>query len=77
MFKLAISLLNVTNAIEVEKFFCEHLGFTREFRYRLVETQANPCYVGLSRDGTFLSRLMLTRSIVSSLQKTFASRCSG
>jgi uncharacterized glyoxalase superfamily protein PhnB len=54
MFKLAIPLLHVTSAVEAEKFFCQLLGFTREFAHRAVDAQPDPSYIGLSRDGVAL-----------------------
>src|ERR1035437_3679095 len=34
-----------------EAFYCQLLGFRREFDVPASETQRDPCYLGLSRDG--------------------------
>jgi catechol 2,3-dioxygenase-like lactoylglutathione lyase family enzyme len=50
MFKLAIPVLHVSSAAAAEEFYCNRLGFRREFAYRVDESKADPCYVGLARD---------------------------
>jgi hypothetical protein len=52
--KLAIPLLHVSSALEAEDFYCSRLGFRRRFAYRVDETKADPCFLGLSRDGVWL-----------------------
>jgi catechol 2,3-dioxygenase-like lactoylglutathione lyase family enzyme len=52
--KLAIPLLHVSNAAAAEDFYCNRLGFRREFAHRNDETKPDPCYMGLSRDGIWL-----------------------
>jgi len=52
--KLAIPLLHVSSAVEAEDFYCNRLGFRRRFGYRVDETKADPCFLGLSRDGVWL-----------------------
>lgn len=54
MLKLAIPLLHVSSAVEAEDFYCNRLGFRRRFGYRVDETKADPCFLGLSRDGVWL-----------------------
>ena len=54
MFKVAIPVLHVSSSIEALRFYCERLGFRQEFSYRVVESQADPCYAGISRDGIWL-----------------------
>jgi len=54
MFKKAIPVLHVSSAAAAEDFYCNHLGFSRDFAYRIDDTAADPCYMGLSRDGVEL-----------------------
>jgi catechol 2,3-dioxygenase-like lactoylglutathione lyase family enzyme len=54
MFKMAIPVLHVDNSAVAEKFYRDGLGFRREFAYRADETKADPCYLGLVRDGVRL-----------------------
>jgi uncharacterized glyoxalase superfamily protein PhnB len=54
MFKAAIPVLHVTSSTAAEEFYCHQLGFRRQFAYRLDETEADPCYMGLTRDGVWL-----------------------
>lgn len=51
MLKLAIPLLHVSDSAQAEEFYCSRLGFHRQFVFRLDDSRADPCYVGLSRDG--------------------------
>jgi catechol 2,3-dioxygenase-like lactoylglutathione lyase family enzyme len=52
--KLAIPLLHVSNSAAAERFYCDRLGFRREFAHRLDNSKPDPCYMGLSRDGVWL-----------------------
>jgi uncharacterized glyoxalase superfamily protein PhnB len=54
LIKLAIPLLHVSNAMAAEEFYCTRLGFRREFAHRGDEAKADPCYMGVSRDGVWL-----------------------
>ena len=54
MFKSAIPVLHVSSAAAAEGFYCDRLGFRREFAYRSDETKPDPCYMGLARDGVKL-----------------------
>jgi uncharacterized glyoxalase superfamily protein PhnB len=54
MIKVAIPLLHVSNAAVAENFYCHQLGFRREFAHRPDGVEADPCYVGISRDGVWL-----------------------
>lgn len=54
MIKLAIPVLHVSDSAAAEEFYCRGLGFRQEFAYRPVEGQADPCYLGLTRDGVWL-----------------------
>jgi uncharacterized glyoxalase superfamily protein PhnB len=49
--KLAIPLLHVSSSGAAEEFYCNALGFKKEFAYRVDGTRADPCYMGVSRDG--------------------------
>lgn len=54
MIELAIPLVHVSNSIAAEEFYCQRLGFRREFAHRGDEAKADPCYMGLTRDGVWL-----------------------
>lgn len=54
MLKLAIPLLHVSDSARAEEFYCSRLGFHRQFAYRRDDSRADPCYLGLSRDGVCL-----------------------
>ncbi|MEP6471754.1 MAG: VOC family protein [Acidobacteriota bacterium] len=54
MIKLAIPLLHVSDSAQAEEFYCSRLGFHRQFAFRLDDSRADPCYLGLSRDGVSL-----------------------
>ena|SRR5215467_14929127 len=51
MLKLAVPLVHVTNSTAAEEFYCGRLGFRREFAHRVEEAKADPCYMGVTRDG--------------------------
>jgi uncharacterized glyoxalase superfamily protein PhnB len=51
MLKLAIPVLRVLNSVEAEAFYCQRLGFARQFAYRPDVSKLDPCYMGLVRDG--------------------------
>ena len=54
MFKLAIPVLHVSSSVAAEDFYCNRLGFRRQFAYRADEARPDPCYMGLTRDGAWL-----------------------
>ena len=54
MFKRANPVFHVSNSVAAERFYCDGLGFRRNFAYRPDETRTDPCYLGLSRDGVVL-----------------------
>lgn len=54
MFKLAVPVLHVASSSAAEAFYCGQLGFRREFEYRPVPDNQDPCYLGVSRDGAWL-----------------------
>jgi uncharacterized glyoxalase superfamily protein PhnB len=54
MFKSATPILRASSSSAAEKFYCQLLGFTKQFAYRFNDAQPDPCYMGLSRDGARL-----------------------
>ena len=50
LLKFAIPVLHVSSSVSAEEFYCNRLGFQRQFAYRLDETKPDPCYMGLTRD---------------------------
>ena len=54
MFKTAIPVLHVTSSTAAERFYCEQLGFRKEFDYRVDEAKSDPCYMGLRRDNAWI-----------------------
>ncbi|OGG55449.1 MAG: hypothetical protein A3F84_15000 [Candidatus Handelsmanbacteria bacterium RIFCSPLOWO2_12_FULL_64_10] len=54
MFKLAIPVLHVSSSAAAEAFYCNRLGFSRQFAYRVDKAKSDPCYMGLTRDGVQL-----------------------
>jgi hypothetical protein len=52
--KLAIPVLHVSNSMAAEEFYCKRLGFRTEFAHRVDDAKADPCYIGLTRDGVWL-----------------------
>ncbi|HKY06063.1 MAG TPA: VOC family protein [Blastocatellia bacterium] len=54
MFKSAIPVLHVSSSRAAEEFYCDRLGFSKQFAYRIDEAKPDPCYMGLSRDGALL-----------------------
>lgn len=54
MIRKAIAVLHITNAEAAEAFYCERLGFQLDFCAPASESQRDPCYMGVSRDGAAL-----------------------
>jgi len=54
MFKVAIPVFHVSNSTAALKFYCGQLGFNHDFSHRAIETQSDPCYSGISRDGIWI-----------------------
>jgi uncharacterized glyoxalase superfamily protein PhnB len=54
LLKLAIPVLHVSNSMAAEDFYCKRLGFRTEFAHRVDDAKADPCYMGLTRDGVWL-----------------------
>jgi hypothetical protein len=52
--KVAIPLVHVSSSAAAEEFYCARLGFRQEFAYRGDKAKADPCYMGVSRDGVWL-----------------------
>ena len=53
MFKFAIPVLHVVSSVGAEEFYCNRLGFRRDFAYRPFGG-LDPCYMGLVRDAVEL-----------------------
>jgi uncharacterized glyoxalase superfamily protein PhnB len=49
MLRTAIPVFHVSSSAAAEAFYCQKLGFTREFAYRPTGA-ADPCYMGVVRD---------------------------
>ena len=54
MFKTAIPVLHVSNSAAAEEFYCNRLGFRREFAHRPDATKPDPCYMAVTRDGVLV-----------------------
>lgn len=54
LLKFAIPVLHVSSSAAAEEFYCNRLGFQRQFAYGPEETKPDPCYMGLARDGVWL-----------------------
>jgi catechol 2,3-dioxygenase-like lactoylglutathione lyase family enzyme len=54
MLKLAIPLLRVSSATAAEDFYCNRLGFRKEFEHRNDDSKPEPRYLGLTRDRVWL-----------------------
>lgn len=54
LFRRVVPVLHVSSSTVAERFYCEGLGFFREFAYRPDPSAVDPCYFGLSRDGLVL-----------------------
>jgi len=55
MIKLAVPLLHVSNAAEAQNFYCTSLGFRLEYAHGPHGGEADPCYMGISRDGVSIN----------------------
>src|SRR5438067_12709173 len=54
MFQTAIPVIQVSESIAAEKFYCKGLGFTLLSSWRPDETKDDPRYMTLARDGAQL-----------------------
>jgi uncharacterized glyoxalase superfamily protein PhnB len=52
--KSSVPIIRVRSSLAAERFYCEGLGFRREFIYRADPAKEDPCYMGLARDGARL-----------------------
>lgn len=50
----SVPVLHVADARTAEAFYCQQLGFVKEWEYRPDENAANPAYMGLQRDGAWI-----------------------
>src|SRR5882757_4913022 len=50
----AIPLMHVSFSKAAEAFYCDKLGFTRQWEYRPAAPAEDPGYLGLRRDGVWL-----------------------
>ncbi len=55
MIKVAVPLLHVSNAAAAVDFYCNRLGFELHFQHRPDGIAADPCYMGVSRDGIWIN----------------------
>jgi uncharacterized glyoxalase superfamily protein PhnB len=55
MIRRAIPLLHVSNAASAVEFYASGLGFQLEFEHRPDGVVADPCYMGMSRDGVWIN----------------------
>src|ERR1700739_1746344 len=54
MIRRAIPLLHVSNAALAIEFYCHGLGFQLEFEHRPEGVTADPCYMGIVRNGVWI-----------------------
>ncbi|MGA7831324.1 MAG: VOC family protein [Terracidiphilus sp.] len=54
MIKVAVPLLHITSATAAREFYVKRLGFRLEFSHRPDGIEADPCYMGISRDGVWI-----------------------
>jgi len=54
MFQIALPVLGVSDSAASEKFYCEKLGFRREYFHRPDPDSLDPCWLGVARDGVHL-----------------------
>ena len=61
MLKLAIPLLHVTNTAAAEQFYCNRLGFRREFAHRADQAERDPGYLGVCARRSLYAPLLVFR----------------
>lgn len=54
MFELAIPVVYVRNSSAAERFYCQQLGFKKQFEHRQRPDADDPRYLGLSRGEAWL-----------------------
>jgi uncharacterized glyoxalase superfamily protein PhnB len=50
----AVPLLHVSDSTAAADFYSSRLGFRLEFAHRADDARADPCYMGMSRDGVWI-----------------------
>jgi uncharacterized glyoxalase superfamily protein PhnB len=50
----AVPLLHVSDSAAAADFYTRQLGFQLEFAHRADDAKADPCYMGLRRDGVWI-----------------------
>jgi uncharacterized glyoxalase superfamily protein PhnB len=50
----SIPVLHVSDAQSAEEFYCQRLGFLKEWEYKPNSPSPNPAYIGLQREGVWL-----------------------
>jgi uncharacterized glyoxalase superfamily protein PhnB len=55
MIKLAVPLLHVSSSAAAVAFYCDKLGFRLQFQHRPAGVEADPCYMGISRDAVWMN----------------------
>ncbi|MGA2219834.1 MAG: VOC family protein [Terracidiphilus sp.] len=55
MIKVAVPLLHVSSSASARDFYCGQLGFHYEFSHCAGESDTDPCYMGITRDGVWLN----------------------
>lgn len=55
MIKFAVPVLHISDSSAAILFYCKKLGFRHEFSHRPEDTKADPCYLGVTRDGVWLN----------------------
>lgn len=54
MFNIALPVLGVARSAASEEFYCARLGFQPLYAYRVDPERADPCWLGVIRDGAHL-----------------------
>ena len=54
MFQIALPILGVAKSAVAEDFYCGKLGFRRAYVHRPNPEKADPCWMGVVRDGAHL-----------------------
>jgi uncharacterized glyoxalase superfamily protein PhnB len=54
MIKSAVPIIAVSDSARAEAHYCKVLGFQKVFAYRPDQTKAEPCYMGVVRNGVTL-----------------------
>jgi len=54
MFRYAVPVMRVGSSAAAVEYYCNQLGFHQEFSHRMEESESDPSYMGLIRDGVRL-----------------------